>query len=36
MRIKERNDEINNRLYNQSIYKSIDNSVKLYNQKMKN
>lgn len=35
MKIKERNDELENRLYNQSVYKSIDTSVKLYLQKMK-
>ena len=35
MKIKERNDELENRLYNQSVYKSIDTSVKLYFQKMK-
>ena len=36
MRIKERNDELEDRLYNQSLYKSIDNSVKLYLKRMKN
>ena len=35
MKIKERNDEIEDRLYNQSLYKSIDTSVKLYLKKMK-
>ena len=35
MKIKERNDEIEDRLYNQSLYKSIDTSVKLYLRKMK-
>lgn len=35
MRIKERNDELEDRLYNQSLYKSIDNSVKLYLKKIK-
>ena len=36
MRRKERNDELEDRLYNQSLYKSIDNSVKLYLKRMKN